>query len=385
MTDHNFTHGLKFALSRVKPDVGDKTRQRMDGAFFWADEAPTDGSPNWPDQVVSVEFKKEATKYDPFHDNPDGTIVASDSMTRIHVFGQVLSYAEHIHSIQHRTGHFTILVMGGFFRAVYWDRSGILVTPRTSYVDHPHHLCELLRRISLTSKDHLGFDPYALRLHPGDQDYRDMDDAASAQPDDVSLFSEVVPPTPPAGTSEPQNVHDMTPTFTVVRDMFAKSLEDPFWPRYKLCIPGEGSEAPTREFLVGKPTFVARGLIGRGTRGYVALECGTNRFVFLKDAWRTDYRGLTREGDVLAMLNDASDNKRRVENVPTLVCHADISDQTTKSPRIWEELQVADHGVRSGVKDGESGLTVNMSSDGLPDQQIRLARAIHLGSIDIIG
>ncbi|TFK81212.1 hypothetical protein K466DRAFT_441484, partial [Polyporus arcularius HHB13444] len=82
-----------------------------------------------------------------------------------------------------------------------------------------------------------------------------------------------------------------------------------------------------RKFLVGRPYFRAKGMTGRGTRGYVAWDCHAKKFVWLKDAWRAHYALLTKEGDILAQLNAAE-----VSNVRTLVCHGDIRGQTTKTP-----------------------------------------------------
>ena len=68
-------------------------------------------------------------------------------------------------------------------------------------------------------------------------------------------------------------------------------------------------------------------MIGRGTRGYAAYDLTTRRFTWLKDAWRTDYDGVEKEGDTLAKLNQAN-----VQNVPTLVCHGDILNHVTETP-----------------------------------------------------
>ena len=72
-------------------------------------------------------------------------------------------------------------------------------------------------------------------------------------------------------------------------------------------------------------------MTGRGTRGYVALDAGSGALVWLKDTWRVDYEGVEREGDILGRLNEA-----RIVNAPMLVCHGDVLDQTTQTPRLWE-------------------------------------------------
>ena len=59
--------------------------------------------------------------------------------------------------------------------------------------------------------------------------------------------------------------------------------------------------------------------MGHGTRRYAALEWKTQRFVFLKDAWRPFYEGVDSEGTTLQTLHDA-----HVPFTSTVVCHEDV-------------------------------------------------------------
>ncbi|EJF59457.1 hypothetical protein DICSQDRAFT_108854, partial [Dichomitus squalens LYAD-421 SS1] len=112
------------------------------------------------------------------------------------------------------------------------------------------------------------------------------------------------------------------PVFEYVRSLFRTSLSDD-WPRFKLHI-NDGESSKSHAYLVGKPTFCPPELLGRGTRGYVAYECETGRFVWLKDVWRASYMLTKTEGEVLRKLNAAG-----VPHVPTLVCDGDVRDQAT--------------------------------------------------------
>ncbi|KAI0742361.1 hypothetical protein C8Q80DRAFT_1187796 [Daedaleopsis nitida] len=330
VNSNELSSGLKFSLSRYKPHPGDKTRQRVDGAFFDKDRVPTNGAPNWPDQVISTEFKKGDTSTDPFEDLTDGRIIGANAISRVRCRGQNISYAEHIFSSQHRTLHFSLLVMGHCFRALCWERSGVIVTPRINYVLDPSPLCKLLLAFGCASRNTLGFDPHALRLQPTDPHYIHMTHVLLPQPFDVQFSTSPIPTPIPDGDFDPK------PTFAYVRNAFRKSIEDPLSPRYKLSVPQ--ADGILRDFLVGKPAFVARGMVGRGTRGYVAIDCSTGRFVYLKDAWRANYDLLEPEGDILAKLNEKTDEYGPVYNVPTLVCHGDLGDQTTITPALWESL-----------------------------------------------
>ncbi|OBZ71187.1 hypothetical protein A0H81_08659 [Grifola frondosa] len=60
-------------------------------------------------------------------------------------------------------------------------------------------------------------------------------------------------------------------------------------------------------------------LVGRGTRGYWAVDKETGHVVFLKDTWRYDADETDIEGNVLQELN-AHD----VHYIPTVICHGDV-------------------------------------------------------------
>ena len=128
-------------------------------------------------------------------------------------------------------------------------------------------------------------------------------------------------------------------TYAYIRTLFRESLKDG-WPRYELQVPDRRAADGKRRFLVCCPTFRQRGMAGRGTRGYAAFDLTTERFVWLKDAWRSDYLEVETEGDILSRLN-----KRKISNVPTLVCHGDIHDQVTETPNFWHNRQLKPGGL----------------------------------------
>ncbi|TBU23661.1 hypothetical protein BD311DRAFT_673417 [Dichomitus squalens] len=238
---------------------------------------------------------------------------------RQRVFKHLTEIADLLFAAQQRVFLFMLLVMGRRSRVLRWDRAGVVVTPSFDYYERPELLRDYLWRLSNMGSSALGFDPSATRVLPGDGDFVRMDSAALQDPNDADhterdLTDEVQEPS----------------TFAYVRAMFGASLASD-WPRYRLQVP-DGKE--NRSFLVGKPVFRADGVLGRGTRGYVALDCETNLFVWLKDTWRAAYMIEQREGDVLQKLNQAG-----VEYIPTLVCHGDILDQDTVTADWWERTQ----------------------------------------------
>ncbi|KAI9058413.1 hypothetical protein FKP32DRAFT_1761868 [Trametes sanguinea] len=319
VNQHDLAPGLTMALSEDRPDKGDSKQLKIDSAFYRSALVPTDRRPHWADQLVCVEFKAHDTANDPYDDREPGQVDAL-AETRKQVRGQIIHYAEQIFEYQHRTALIFLIIIGRRFRFSRWDRSGTIVTPAVDYVEHPEVLCEMLWHMGRLSDEALGVDPTAHRVMPGSEEYAQMLQAkqASTGLPDLDHAERELAAAPPANA-----------VFRYVREMFEKSLDEDY-PWYRLDIPHEGG---VRSFLVGKPIFCAPGMAGRGTKGFVALEVGVcpARFVWLKDAWRTQYEFVAQEGEVLKELNDAG-----VINVPTLICHGDIPGQETQTPTWWE-------------------------------------------------
>ncbi|KAI0324566.1 hypothetical protein GY45DRAFT_1375457 [Cubamyces sp. BRFM 1775] len=316
---NNLVPGHNLSASSEKPDLEDMGdfKQKVDAAIFKTNLVPSDGRPHWGDQLVPVEFKRHETNQDPFDDSNELKVDAN-AKTRKEVRGQIISYAEIIFRVQHRIALFMLLVIGRNFRVLRWDRSGTIVTRAVDYVANPHILCEVLWRMSLQSEEQLGVDPSATRLFPEDDDYKLMDILAGQSKTDLAAEERKL---------KPSELRPNPPTFAYVRELFQASI-DPKWTRYRVEVPDGDT---TRTFLIGGPSFYARGMAGRGTKGFVAWDRQTGRFMWLKDAWRLDYERMDREGDILKHLNDCN-----VANVPTLCCHGDIRNQKTKTPDVWE-------------------------------------------------
>ncbi|KAI0648523.1 hypothetical protein C8Q79DRAFT_877064, partial [Trametes meyenii] len=309
---------LLMMCSSEKPDMKevDENGQKIDAAFFKEDDLPLlhDGRPRWADQIICVEFKRHETNNDLFDDR-DEEQADANSQARKEARGQIITYAEQVFRVQQRTALFMLLVVGRNFRVIRWDRSGAIVTRALDYVEHSGVLCGLLWRMSLQSDEALGVDPSATRLRAEDTDYAEMDEAAKALDSDLVTEERVL---------TEAEVRAGVQVFKYVREWFRLSLH-PAWPRYRVEVP-DGDK--TRLLLIGQPLFYAHGMAGRGTRGYIALDCSSKRFVWLKDAWRVHYDLVDQEGTILALLND-----KHVRNVPTLLCHGDIRNQTTDTPR----------------------------------------------------
>ena len=233
---------------------------------------------------------------------------------------RISTVAEILFAVQHRVFLFMVLIIGRKFRFLRLDRAGIIATPSIDYYEHPHILCNILWRVSQLDDIALGLDPTVTRVLPGDLDFSRMDFLSLRNPFDLDDAE---------GRIEESGLGGPL-VFRYVRSLFAESLASG-WPRHRVQV-RDGKEM--RDYLVGKPSFRSGEFLGRGTCGYVAYDCKTHRFVWLKDAWRASYMLAETEGDVLRKLNEAE-----VSNVPTLVCAGDVGDQATITADWWERTQ----------------------------------------------
>ncbi|KAI0770656.1 hypothetical protein C8Q74DRAFT_1276729, partial [Fomes fomentarius] len=301
-----------FALTPHKPDPTDLSRQKMDCAMYRkGSPPPTTGRADWAKVELSIEMKPDEKLDDPFDDTrlPH---YPYESDKRKHNLGQMLTYATLVFDRQHRTHHFTVIIFGSMARLVRWDRSGLVFTEKFNYKTEPHKLGKFLWCYARMTPSERGHDDTVTRVIRGSDEYNLMRRRA------------VTPRT------EKGHVVDEH-----ARTAFEASLKDD-WPWFKVTV---NDEAGHREFLVGKPNFIAAGLAGRGTRGYVALDVDDpdGPFVYLKDAWRVDHERIQKEGDILSQLNAA-----KVPHIPTLHCHGDVPDQKTKTQDTWKKVYGTD-------------------------------------------
>ncbi|EJF59438.1 hypothetical protein DICSQDRAFT_181948 [Dichomitus squalens LYAD-421 SS1] len=351
--DHRLCPGHVLNLSEDKSEETDEKRYKIDGSFI--SDADKDSIvpnvQNWALQRLSVEFKRGGTSLDAFDDHP-GKTLENEAESRRLVRGQLMSYAERVFTYQHRTALFMIFVNGLEFRIIRWDRSGCIVTEALKYVETAEdtkRLLQFLYAFSKTSPEQQGVDTTAVPLSKDSCGWKRMNALSFAHSNDVKELERKITAIPsdflgpaddpgksplfehgllhddPTATCNHQIDHpldperpDIRPVFEYVRTLFHESVSKG-WPRYKVTVDG-------RVYLIGKPITDPSGLIGRGTRGYVAVEWETQRFVFLKDAWRPHYVDLEYEGEMLEKLN-----KAKVSYVPTLVCHGRVGEQETEA------------------------------------------------------
>ncbi|PIL27024.1 hypothetical protein GSI_10163 [Ganoderma sinense ZZ0214-1] len=315
---HHLTPGSTLATTLFDAlPTNREAKHKVQAGIYRSTDIPKRGHPRWADQKVSFQFSRYVAGIDPFEQSDFDENYTETGRERKKLREHIYATAELLFSAQHRVFLFMVLVIGRAFRLLRWDRAGVIVTPSVDYVDKPALLCDCLYRLSLLDDISLGFDPTATRLRPHDSDFLRM---SAATLDDTSDVDHTERPI------EEGEIGDGF-VFRYVRSLFRDSLSAG-WPRYRLQVQDCDD---TRDFLVGKPLHFPSRVIGRGTCGYVALDCKTQRFVWLKDTWRASDLVVESEGDILAKLNLAG-----VANIPTLVCHGHVPDQATIANEWWE-------------------------------------------------
>lgn len=332
--------GYRLSLSQDRYDKFDQKKLKVDGALHPADAVPVDGRPHWEALCALLEFKAGGTQFDPYDDVKQGD---ADAETRINVRGQLTEYVAQSFGYQHRTAMFLFLINGSKMRATRWDRSGTIFTEAFDYTRQRDLLRDLLWGFSRLSPREQGVDYSAVPLKPGSLEYQMMTLLAKACDSDICEEE---------GTIVDSEVKGPY-VFRHVRAAFRDAIADDA-PRYRLSVP---TSAGDQYYLVGKPTIVAAGMSGRGTRGYVAWDVAGERFVWLKDAWRPIYDNVATEGSVLRTLNGAG-----VRNVPTYVCDGELEDETETpkwaQPPFRETSNTQNEGGRKGTKRAHDGLPV---------------------------
>lgn len=329
VNDKNRCPGFELVDTKDRPEAYDASKLRVDACLFKKGAVPVSGnneriSPNWDLQKLHIEFKVSTTR-DAFEDriseNETRTLSESTTNDGIDTRGQIISYAALVFQYQPRCFFFSLLVIGKEARIIRWDRSGAVVTDRFNYQTSPDILCEFLDRFSrMESEGRDGIDP---TVRPVSDDERNlMIHAASTD--------------------------NKLPVRDYARVAFKRTLDRnrKWWKLSFLSdsLPGENAGDPDlsasatrkeRHFLVGTPRFCEGGMVGRGTRGYVALDlensdAGYRKFVWLKDAWRVDHEGIRKEGTTLHTLNTT-----HVSYVPTMLYHGDVGNQCTDTHTFW--------------------------------------------------
>ncbi|KAI9062397.1 hypothetical protein FKP32DRAFT_1652944 [Trametes sanguinea] len=285
-----------LAETHARYDKTDKNKMKVDGGMY------PKGSPaikqkrtDWASVEVFIECKTDSSG-DPYDEGISTGVPYAES--KRDALGQIMTYASTVFEYQHLTHHFGVVILGSQARLGRWDRSGIVFSDKFDYKEEPEKLVRFFWRVAHATPEVRGHDSTATRVLPKSADYKKLKawkDKAVADDDWVAK-------------------------------RFVKSLSDnrPWW---RLTV--ADSKHGKQDFLVGQPTFAAPGVVGRGTRGYIALRVShplDENSLFNEDCWRVLHERSQLEGDILSYLNE-----KGVSNVPTALYHGDVEDHRTIS------------------------------------------------------
>ncbi|KAH9889424.1 hypothetical protein C8Q73DRAFT_793621 [Cubamyces lactineus] len=317
------------------PDPDADTDDKIDAGLYRRSDVPMVGKKTrWAYMELSIECKTEDVQHDPFDEsNPSGDHEDA-SATRQDILGQIMCYSGYIFDNQRRTHHFMLIIFGKMVRIIRWDRAGVVATKPFDYVAYPELLLSFIWRFARMTPAQRGHDPTATRIARESPLGRLMLDRARA-PKLQDTGTDVG--TDNAQRKEAQEATTAPAQPTIPGDhpraAFEKSLkgDGTIWWRLRV----DDAKGP-RYFLVGKTHFRASGIAGRGTQTFVAVDEADpyGPLVYLKDAWRVAHTGIEQEGKILERLN-SDDDGGPVPFVPTVRCHGDVEDQTTRSQEIW--------------------------------------------------
>ncbi|OSD00255.1 hypothetical protein PYCCODRAFT_1479342 [Trametes coccinea BRFM310] len=338
-----------LAKTSAKPALDDKDGLKVDGGMYPKDcPAVTTERTDWASVEVFIECKPD-NSYDPYDETTKTGFPFADD--RRNTLGQISTYASRVFEYQQLTHHFGVVLLGSWARLGRWDRSGVVFSSVFDYKQEPAKLARFFYRVAHASAEARGHDPTATRVVKGSEDYKILQGwaaKAKAYAEDPSLAQK-----------------------DYVGKQFVDSLNRArAWWRLRVV----DDEHGVKEFLVGKPTFAAPGVIGRGTRGYIGLSISDpgTPFVYLKDCWRVVHDRSELEGDILSYLN-----AKGVKNIPTALYHGDVADQRTVSQDFCTCAKsgcAAEVVVETGVQPMQGGNDVQ-NTDGNHGESVEAASA----------
>jgi len=190
-------------------------------------------------------------------------------------WGQLAEYADRVFNFSHRMFVFAFILMPTKARLLYYCHSGVAYSEAIEWRKQPH-FADFLWRLGKANKASLGIDPTVSLLKPGDpeSDVRLKEARAIAEEKGLEQLPDGV------------DVDEVIP------------LNTPLW-EFRVYDPKH-----KREFclVAFSPRTDPRPLIGRFTRGYIAVDMENRRFVWLKDTWRVSLPGVPQEDETYRRL-----------------------------------------------------------------------------------
>ena len=267
--------------------------------------------------------------------------------------GQIMDYAAEIQLRGHRTHVFMVFVYRSTARVMRFDRNGALVSREISLKAQQGRktFYEFFYRLGRLSDEQLGLDPTATMI-PGDTKFLHIHNS-NWKALEVAL------------NTLKTRFGDDDPLFTAIDAAFAGDV----WPLYELRVPEDATpgspDAIERTFLVRNLAAYSEDPTGRSTKGCIAFDPVSKRFVFLKDYWRPDTTAERAEFEVYKRLVACG----VVRGVASVLCAGDLTfssnlmSQTTLTDRYYFEKKKGHPLVHTRIVLNEVGLPLKEYPD----------------------
>jgi hypothetical protein len=229
-----------------------------------------------------IEFK-HGDETDPF---PSEGLFPSTSSNP--TLNRILFNLTRQHGHQFRTWTFVVGIFGKVARLFRCDRSGSQITAGIDYSTEEGNsqLTQFFLRL-----DQLTGDPEARGWDPT-VDYATVEEAESF----AQVVRTVCEGKPDLGRRMTRGRKKKVASGLGAHHMFRRlvgSVGDPsHYPRRKMSVMDGEVE---RDYIVGSPSWFPKALVGRATRGFVAMSVDTKDLVFVKESWRIDSAGVPPE------------------------------------------------------------------------------------------
>ncbi|KAI0671018.1 hypothetical protein C8Q78DRAFT_1033465 [Trametes maxima] len=208
--------------------------------------------------------------------------------------GLHIAFATEVLARQHRSFVFSISMAGSRARLLRWDRAGCVASEAFDIREHPEHLCTFIWKFTQGVNSSRGYDPTVVSAS---DELEEQFRTAIRKYVNMQLGLE-------GEDLEKALCRHYSPGHVAVVTVYPR--------------PFTALATKVRMFLISRPVISPLSLVGRGTRGYWAVDVTSSRVLFLKDTWRIASSGSV-EGDLLEYLCQIG-----VRNVPSLAIHGDV-------------------------------------------------------------
>ncbi|KAI0350362.1 hypothetical protein OH77DRAFT_1463888 [Trametes cingulata] len=206
-----------------------------------------------------------------------------------------IAFVAEVFARQHRSHFLSISMAGSRARLFLWDRAGCVVSRAFDVRERPEYLCDFLWRFSQMDGTARGHDPTVqpasseeeLRFRTAIKEHVRMQLGVEGEQLDKAL------------------TQHYAPGRLAVVEVFPQGQT--------------ASSSNIHRYIVSRPVVSPTSLVGRGTRGYWAVDSTSSQVVFVKDTWRSTSGDV--EGDLLGHLYEIG-----VRNVPSMVTHGDVPE-----------------------------------------------------------